>query len=334
METLTEGLPAMTCEPALPELNAHIPAPPVAPAHVRYIKLGTGGKWARQCFERGELHFGDVGEPHDLCLAGDWDGARRYMIDVLGRSPGPATDALREMRDFYELPDNTLWVTFFGGSLWWTLSHGGVADLRGTPGDHGAVMRNTQGWSHESRLGSPLRTDLLSTRLSKVAAYQKTICKIEEVDYLLRRINDMDEPSAFRGRQALHELVSAAEDMIPRLHEREFELLADLMLGHMGWSRISTLGGSMPDVDLVVAQPATGERAFVQVKSRATQAVLDDYIARFAASGLDRMFFICHSPIGRLTPPTSDRIHVWANRDLATKVNTAGLFEWLIERVS
>jgi hypothetical protein len=107
---------------------------------------------------------------------------------------------LREMRDFYELPDDTLWVTFFGGSLWWTLSHGGVTDMRGTPGDHGAVMRTTLGWSHESRMGAPLRTDLLSTRLSKVAAYQKTICKIEEVDYLLRRINDMDEPSAFCGR--------------------------------------------------------------------------------------------------------------------------------------
>ena len=324
----------MTSETPLPEPIAAIPAPPVAPAHVRYIKLGTGGKWARRCFERGELHFGDVGEPHDLCLTGDWDGARRYMVETLGRSPGPATDALREMRDFYELPDGTLWVTFSGGSLWWTTSCGAVTDLRRTPGDHGAFMRRTTGWRNEALMGAPLRNDLLSTRLTKVAAYQKTICKIEEVDYLLRKINQEDEPCAFRGRQALYELVSAAEEMIPRLHEREFELLADLMLAHMGWSRISTLGGSMPDVDLIAAQPATGERAFVQVKSRANQAVLDDYITRFEASGLDRMFFICHSPVGRLIAPENDRIHVWANRDLAMKINTAGLYEWLIERVS
>jgi hypothetical protein len=44
----------------------------------------------------------------------------------------------------------------------------------------------------------------------------------------------------------------------------------------VGWGRISMLGGSMPNVDLVVAQAPTGERAFVQVTSRASQAVLDD----------------------------------------------------------
>ena len=35
------------------------------------------------------------------------------------------------------------------------------------------------------------------------------------------------------------------------------------------------------DVDLVLDQPATGETAFVQVKSKAGQSVLDDYIGRF-----------------------------------------------------
>jgi hypothetical protein len=324
---------AMTALHALPSPKP-IPGPPVIPNNVRYIKLGTGGKWARRCFENNELHFGDGSEPHDLCLAGDWDGARRYMIEVLGRAPGPATDSVREMRDFYELKDSTLWVTFYGGSLWWALAEDAVTDLRGTPGEHGCVMRKVWGWSKESVLGQPLRIDLISTRLSKVAAYQRTICKIDEIDYLLRKINDQEEPSACRGRLALSELISAAEAMIPRLHEREFELLADLMLAHMGWGRISMLGGSMPDVDLVVAQAATGERAFVQVKSRANQAVLDDYLARFEASGLDRMFFICHSPTTDLIAPDDPRVHIWANRQLAAKINAAGLFEWLIERVS
>jgi hypothetical protein len=311
-----------------------IPFPPVRPSHIRYIKLGSGGRWAKHCIEHGEVQFGHESEPHNLCLAGDWDGARRHAVEVMGLAPGPATDWLREMRDFYESPENTLWITFSGGSLWWAHAYGPVEDLRGTPGDHGAVRRTVDRWSNMSILGKPLRTTLLSTRLSKVAAYQKTICKIEEVDYLLRKINDEPEPAAFRGRQALAEMISAAEDMIPRLHEREFELLTDLMLAQMGWSRISMLGGSMADVDLVVAQPATGERAFVQVKSRASQAVLNDYIARFRSSGLDRMFFICHSPIGQLVAPPDERIHIWANSELAEKVNSAGLFEWLIEKVS
>jgi hypothetical protein len=51
--------------------------------------------------------------------------------------------------------------------------------------------------------------------------------------------------------------------------------------------------------ELVLEHPATGERSFVQVKSSADQGVLDDG-ARFAASGLERMFFVCHSPKGLL----------------------------------
>jgi hypothetical protein len=324
----------MSFEPALLPSAAFIPQPPVRPTHVRYIKLGAGGRWAKHCLDHEEIQFGEVNEPHELCLAGDWEGARKYMIEVLGKAPGPASDAVREMRDFYDLPADTLWITFFGGSLWWTDGSGAVENLRGTPGDHGAVRRKVSKWRCDTILGRPLWTKSLSTRLTKVSAYQRTICKVDEVDYLLRRINDLDEPSAYRGRLALGELIAAAEEMIPRLHEREFELLADLMLAQMGWSRTSMLGGSMADVDLIVAQPATGERAFVQVKSRATQAVLEDYIGRFRETDYNRMFFICHSPIGQLVAPPDERIHIWANAELAAKVNSAGLFEWLIEKVS
>ena len=268
-----------------------------------------------------------------MALAGDWDGAKRFMIEMLGRSPGSATDSVREMRDFYELGEDTLWVTFFEGFLWWTFSGAVVIDLRKAPGEHGAVMRKARGWSKDSRLGQPLSVDLISTRLTKVAAYQRTICKIDDLSYLLRKINGEVEPSAQQGREALTALISAAEAMIPRLHERDFELMADLMLANLGWRRYSALGGSMPDVDLCVIQAATSERAFVQVKSRASQAVLDDYVMRFAASGLDRMFFVCHSPETDLIA-SDRRVHIWTNRELAVRVNMAGLFEWLIARVS
>ncbi|MET0374638.1 MAG: hypothetical protein ABW128_10325, partial [Rhizorhabdus sp.] len=51
-------------------------------------------------------------------------------------------------------------------------------------------------------------------------------------------------------------------------------------------------------------QPFTGERASVQVKSSADQAVLSGCLAAFEASPLaSRFFFICHSPRGALTVP-------------------------------
>lgn len=57
--------------------------------------------------------------------------------------------------------------------------------------------------------------------------------------------------------------------MIASLHWADFETLVDLMFARMGWQRVSRVGGSQKDTDLVLIQPATGEAAFVQVKSKA-----------------------------------------------------------------
>lgn len=309
-----------------------IPRPALAPANIRYIKLGTGGCWAKRCFERAELHFGAPSDPIDQCLLSDWDGARKYMMKDLGQGPGPASDAVREFRDFFSLPPGTLWVTFADGHLWWAECESEPIDLRNTGGSGGAVMRRVGGWQNVSILGAPLKIDLLSTRLSKVAAYKKTICRIAATDYLLRKINNIEEPGLARAQEAMRNVVACAEELMSRLHERQFELMADLLLTRLGWTRTSALGGPLPDVDLVVEQLASGELAFVQVKSSATQAIVDDYIAKFRASGHDRMFFICHSPKGVLSNGGDPSVHIWTGGDLADKVVAAGLFNWLSAR--
>ena len=92
-------------------------------------------------------------------------------------------------------------------------------------------------------------------------------------------------------------------------------------------------GGTMADIDLLIEQPTLDERASVQVKSRAGQAVLDEHIALFAASGLGRTFFVCHSPDGALTTRGAFGVHLWTNTHLAEIAVRSGLFEWLMERV-
>jgi len=57
--------------------------------------------------------------------------------------------------------------------------------------------------------------------------------------------------------------------------------LVDLIFARSGWQRVSRVGEDLADVDMILEQRATGERAFVQVKSKAGQAVLDDYVDRF-----------------------------------------------------
>ena len=121
--------------------------------------------------------------------------------------------------------------------------------------------------------------------------------------------------------------------MIAALHWADFETMVDLIFARTGWQRVSRVGETQTDVDLVLEQPTIGEKALVQVKSKARQATLDDYIDRYRQSGAyQRFFFVCHSPSKALDPVDDDRIHVWSGKRLADAAVGAGLFDWLVER--
>ncbi len=306
----------------------------IAPLEIRYIKLGPGGAWAKHCLQAGEMHFGYASIPHDIAHKGDWDAVMQIFTEREGRSPGKAKDSAREIRDFYELGAECLWITFADGHLWWAFANPCVEWLGETDKSKGPRMRKTiTPWRKVTIKGQPLRVDHLSTRLTQVAAYRQTICRVKQEDYLLRRINGLEEPVVRRARDARTTLTVIAAEMIAGLHWAEFENLVDLIFARSGWQRISGVGGTLVDVDLVLEQPATGETAFVQVKSKAAQPVLDDYIDRFQRSGThDRLFFVCHSPQGTLSAKSADPIHIWEGDTLANNAVKAGLFDWLIER--
>ena len=152
-------------------------------------------------------------------------------------------------------------------------------------------------------------------------------------DYLLRKINGEDEPALRAATSALNAMRSAAKSMIAELHWADFEIMVDLIFARGGWQRVSVLGGTMADIDLLIEQPTIGEVASVQVKSRASQAVLDEHMSHFAASGLTRTFFVCHSPDGPLSTGGTPGVHVWTGDQLANVAVKSGLFEWLMDRV-
>jgi len=266
-------------------------------------------------------------------LGREWEEARAALISQ-ARSPSAASDAFRELREFYTQGEDCLWFTFADGHLWWAFTQSEVVDARSIPGDHGAVMRKVRAWSSTSILGEPLRIDALSSRLTQVAGYRKSICQISDVGYLLRRINGIDEPATAEARSALEQAVTAASALIERLHWSDFELLVDLIFQRSGWRRVSKLGGTLKDADLVLEQPMTSDLALVQVKSRATQAVLDRYEMIFRQSNYQRLFFICHSPDALLVPQNRDGVHIWVGDEIARRALDVGLMPWLIERAS
>ncbi len=202
-------------------------------------------------------------------------GHRDFFLAVVqflneeGRSLGKARDGAREVRDFYTLGSNCLWITFADGHLWWAFAEPEVTWLGVAEDGQGARIRKTvDGWRKVNIEGEPLRIDDLSTRLTQVAAYRQTVCRVKASDYLLRRINGIEEPVVARARDARSTMIAVATEMITGLHWADFETLVDLIFARAGWQRISRVGGTQADTDLVLEQPTIGETAFVQVKSR------------------------------------------------------------------
>jgi len=307
---------------------------PIAPKELRYIKLGGGDRWFRPSLERGEIHFGYRPVPHALCEAGKWDKVRSLLAGSDGGQQGQANARLREIRDFYLLGADCLWITFAEGHLWWAFSAPTVTWIDGEDAGLGSRTRPVlDRWRNCDITGRPLRTVELSSKLTQVAAYRRTLCKVHSGDYLIRRINAHEEPLLTQARQAQAAMTTIAQKMIANLHWADFETLVDLIFSRSGWQRVSRVGGSQKDFDLVLEEPATGQSAFVQVKSRAGRDVLADYVERYDASDVyDRMFFVSHSILNEIPVSDRDDVHVWTGERLAEKVVRVGLFDWLVER--
>ena len=115
---------------------------------------------------------------------------------------------------------------------------------------------------------------------------------------------------------------------------QDFELLVDLVFSRSGWRRIGVMGRVQKTVDLELILPTTEERAFVQVKSQASNDDLQEYADRFDQADIyDRMFFVWHT--GTITAGDAfDSITLVDPERLSRMVLDAGLASWLREKVS
>lgn len=106
----------------------------------------------------------------------------------------------------------------------------------------------------------------------------------------------------------------------------------NLVFSTSGWRRVGAVGGPQKTLDLDLMLPSTGERAFVQIKSRTTSAQLADYVERLDELGpYDRMFYVFHTGEARTQ---DERVTVVGPEQLSELVMDAGLASWLIRKVS
>jgi len=298
---------------------------------VRYIKLGERGRWEDSCMKSGLIRvgFGSAeAERFALCVARRWSEVAESFLKE-GKDKGTSTRFTNELRLFFEDDGSTLWITFVGERLCWGLLDQSAPTL--APDLDGVVRAVDGGWRSSDVHGHPLTKDQLSGALTKLASYRGTSCDVDVADYVTRRINGKEVPEVERAIAASSKMKAAVLDLMKLLTPRDFELLVDLVFSTSGWRRVGIVGKTQKTLDLDLILPSTGDRAFVQVKSRTTSEELAEYVARIDDGPYDKMFFVFHSG----EADTLDRrVTVIGPDKLADLVQDAGLTTWLIRKVS
>ena len=299
-----------------------------------YIKLGRGGSREQDCLEQGLIYFGTgSGDPHRYALAraADWDAVRRSFLED-GHSQTVASQFSNNTRQFFEDDGATLWFTFSNRELWWGFLEPSPPTVY--PEWQGTVRKVAGSWRNTAITGRPLRMLELAGSLTKAVAYRGTLFRLDRdrTDYLRRRINGQLLPEVEAGASAIAQVEAATRRLLTLLEPQDFELLVDLIFTHSGWRRLGELGRTTKDLDLEVELPSTGERAWIQVKSKASDAVLAESVAKVDLLPYPRLFFVYHT--GEVHKPSDGRVLVIGPNELATLVVDAGLVRWLIDKVS
>lgn len=299
------------------------------PNSVRYIKNGQGGKWWPTAKEKNQLHAGWSNVPDKLLLAPDYDVIRPLC---------PTTQDCKALMTLLEKPSQHVWITFESGYLWWCLVDDGVTTYgpsTETTGHFSLKCNAKYPWSNVpiTSDGKLIITDLPGSATS-TAGFQATICKPKASEQILRIIKGERNPLTITAKAARLAYEQSVLAMLKQLSPQDFELLISLILDRTGWTRLSRIGGAVEGIDMDVENPATKERAFVQVKASASQAELDDYISRFQnREHYSRMIFAVHSPKGALRASDANA-QFWDGPRLAELAVRLGLGEWIESKLT
>ncbi|MDA8000787.1 MAG: hypothetical protein MPK06_01875 [Alphaproteobacteria bacterium] len=326
-----------------------------------YINLGVNSGLARECFDRGHLVIGHPEVSHETASLiyekpeSEVRGIIRQEIqDCSGRTASEAKSYPSQVMDLYTggdwrgsweegcTGDDALWITFWNMRLWWTFAKGRaqpgrnldsgfypranhpgrtVEGVHGPKGDGWDYhWRNTTGWLSKSLAGKTLYRHQLGFITSRC---EGTICLVgeERLEYLRSRII-----GASTGE--------SEADLISHLDENQMEWFVEQLFCKMGWNRISPLGGTQKDIDMVVEKD--GVWAFVQVKTRTGEAIYakikhlaEDFRATSDDGQKAEFYLAYHTPENLF----SLNEEVWNRERLAKMAVEHGLSDWLRKRV-
>jgi len=299
---------------------------------ILFIKLGKSGLWEKECIESGTLRFGFREAIHSDCVNGDWKAVTKHYIQVEGKKPGKATEITNQIKSFYEEPETTIWITFYGDSLWWCKARKEVKVIR-----DGYKERKVVGaWSNCDMKGNQLSLSTISGKLLQTRGFRGTICQPSALEYARRRILGEVLPEVTTAIEQRKRFVDSILPVIQGLSPQDFEILVDLIFRNGGWQRSGVVGGTEKSIDLDLYSPITREQIAIQIKSKSSQKEFDSYLETFKEmQGYDRFFYFVHTGGEELKAFDDQiKIDIVAGPSLADLTVRAGLVDWIIEKAS
>ena len=164
---------------SMPGMEAPVSPAQIAPSAVRYVKLGAGNVWFKSSIAEGRIAFGHHEVPHEVALSGD-AGAIATMFY------GPGQDGRKRQRAMSgKFASSTPSTSIASGSLWRWRPLVGFAEpeVHLLPPSEDGPSRYRElvaPWSCLDLAGHRLSSSTLSTRLTQVAAYRQTVCKVQD----------------------------------------------------------------------------------------------------------------------------------------------------------
>src|SRR5439155_15456845 len=114
-----------------------------------------------------------------------------------------------------------------------------VFQRREVTGSGASMRRVIDRWRNTDVNGNRLRLDSMTTKITKLASFQETICEPSGAGDLLNRLRAIQSDANVWAVRSHEELILAVGNVLDQLHQNDFELLIELIFSSSGWKRIS-----------------------------------------------------------------------------------------------
>ena len=301
-----------------------------------YIKLGTGGKWANDCFEKGIIRIGwSYIHGVDEINRGEWDDIKariKQSFDNENKKNG-ATQDYNALRRICEATQDEVFITFHNNRMYWCQAANGPID----EDSESKFRRCINGWSSEPiGGGEPFNISDISGYLTKTQGFQGTSCLLDDdqIKILRRLINNKKKDSTKNVESLKIKIIETVVLLLKDLHWKDCEILADLIFQRSGWQRISMHGENMKSIDMQYIEPITGNRYDVQVKSGADKKIFHKYVSELKSHETCKFYFITFNPDKSLMEVVSDNptIEILYGTKLAKLIFDLGLLDWVLRK--